>query len=87
MRTYYAISDEQAAASGLAPYAAAAGFRTTGLGTAVKRDWSPIWSTIAFIEYHRLIGPAGDSPVSDSPGTSGQLTVGVGFSYRFAVHD
>lgn len=87
MRTNYGISDEQAAASGLAPYAAEAGFRTAGLGTAIKRDWSPTWSTIAFVEYHRLIGPADNSPVIDAPGTSGQLTVGVGFSYSFAVQD
>jgi outer membrane scaffolding protein for murein synthesis (MipA/OmpV family) len=83
MRTYYGVSPEQSLATGLPTYLPRAGWRSVGLGQSVKYDWNPSWSTMAFVEYRHLSGPAGDSPVIDVGGTREQFTVGLGFSYNF----
>ena len=86
METYYGVTGEQARATGLPAYDAGAGLRSLDAGTAIKYDWTSAWSTMAFFEYQRLAGAAGDSPVIDAHGTADQITLGVGASYSFSVH-
>ena len=85
MRTYFGVSSAQSQATGLPSYAAHAGVRWVGAGTSTKYDWSPAWSTLTFIEYHRLVGSPADSPVISSHGARDQLSVGVGLSYNFSI--
>lgn len=83
MATYYGVTPEQSAMSNLPLYSSSPGLRSVGAGAAVKRDWTPGWSTMTFVEYERLVGAAGDSPLLDAHGTAHQATVGVGASYSF----
>ena len=85
MHTYYTIDPALAAATGLPAYEAKAGLRSVGAGSMVKYTWSNNWTTMAFIEYQRLAGSAGDSPLIDLRGTENQVSVGLGATYTFTI--
>ena len=82
---YFDISAVESAASGLPAYNAGAGIRTIGAGTQLIKQWSPEWATHAFVEYDRLVGDAGDSPLVTIRGTPDQFTIGAGFAYSFDI--
>lgn len=85
MRAYYAVDAAQSAALNLPAYAAKAGLRSMGAGTMGKYTWTENWATMTFVEYQRLSGDAGDSPVISTHGTRDQISVGAGVSYTFSV--
>ena len=85
MSTYYTVDPSLAAASGLPVYYAKAGLRSYGAGSMLKYAWSDQWTTLAFVEYQRLAGSAGDSPVIASRGTENQVSVGLGATYTFKI--
>lgn len=80
---YFDISPVESAASGLPAYNANGGIRTVGAGTQLIKQWSPQWATHVFVEYDRLVGDAGDSPLVTIRGTADQFTIGAGFAYSF----
>jgi outer membrane protein len=85
MASYYGIDDQQAAITGLPTYHAGAGIKSVGAGTSAQYKWSEAWTTTAFVEYQRLAGSAGDSPLIDNGGSADQVKFGLGVTYTFAV--
>ncbi len=82
---YFSVNPTQSFASGLPVYDAGGGVRSVGLGTQAIYRWSPRWSTWAFVEYSRLIGDVGNSPIVMARGDPDQAMFGVGASYSFDV--
>ena len=83
MTSYYGINGSQSTVSGLPAYTPAAGLRSFGAGAFTRYKLSPEWTTSAFIDYNRLSGDPGDSPVITTRGSPDQVMVGVGLSYTF----
>lgn len=85
MRSYYGVTPQQSATSGLPVYSASAGLQSYGLGTMVAYQWSKRWTSTGFVEYERLAGSAGDSPLIDQRGARDQVSVGLGLTMTFGV--
>lgn len=83
MDSYYSITASQATTSGLTQFKADAGLRSYGAGASARYELTRDITTIAFVEYQRLAGSAGDSPLIDNRGSVDQLTVGLGMKYSF----
>jgi len=66
------------------PYAPGAGMREVRASAKLRWSWNDRWSTMAMIEYGRLMGDAADSPLARS---RGQASAGLGLVYRFAFGD
>ncbi len=81
MQTYFAITPQQAAASGYQTHAADAGIKNAGLKVEARYQLSNRWAMVGKLEYQRLIGDAGDSPIVTA-GSPDQLTVGLGLTTR-----
>ncbi|MBE7186531.1 MAG: MipA/OmpV family protein, partial [Methylobacterium mesophilicum] len=82
---YYGVSNAEAKASGLSPYAPGSGWRSAGVGGAVTWKTTERLNTSVFAEYARLLGPAADSSIVGERGSADQFTAGVTASYRFDV--
>ncbi len=83
---YFSITAAQSIASGLPVYDARGGLHSYGAGTQVRYKWSPIWATHVFVEYERLAGDAGNSPLVVQRGSRDQLQLGLGATYSFDMH-
>jgi len=89
---YFSITPTQSANSAvsglpaLPVYNVAGGFYSYGAGGQIEYFWNPQWSTHALVEYERITGSAGDSPLVTMRGSPNQFTVGVGVTYTFAMH-
>ena len=82
---YFGVSAAQSIASGLPVYSAEGGVRSYGAGAQVNYKWAPRWASHVFIEYDRLAGSAGNSPLVTQRGTRDQIQVGIGTTYSFDV--
>ncbi|SEL68745.1 outer membrane protein [Xaviernesmea oryzae] len=82
-RAYYGVNDEEAAASGLAPYDPASGWQSVGAGGALTWKATDALETSAFVEYRHMVGVAADSSLVRQKGSDNQLTVGLSANYRF----
>lgn len=80
---YFSVNSVQAANSGLPVYTASGGFYSWGAGTQARYQWSPQWATYVFVEYERLIGDAGNSPIVTQRGSRDQWQTGLGVTYSF----
>jgi len=83
MNSYFGVSANEAARSGLRQFHATAGVRDVGftLSTSV-----PIWRKLAFVStvnYSRLLGDAADSPLTEDVGDANQFSATFGLIYRF----
>jgi MipA family protein len=85
MDGYYRVTSNQAAMAGLTQYKADAGLRSYGAGTSARYQWSDDVTTLAYVEYQRLAGSAGDSPLIATRGSADQFTFGLGLKYSFRV--
>lgn len=85
LEPYFGISTGQALASGLPAYSASGGVRSYGAGAQAQYKWSPRWASHVFVEYERLAGNAGNSPLVTQRGTRDQVQVGIGTTYSFDV--
>ena len=85
MQTYFGITPTQAAASTLsyAPYAAASGVKSYGVGLSIVSPISGPWGIAAIANVNRLTGDAEDSPIVADQGSATQFNAGVFLSYRF----
>jgi outer membrane protein len=83
---YFSITPGQSVASGLPVYDAGGGFYSFGAGAQARYQWSPQWATHVFVEYQRLTGGAGDSPLVTTLGSRDQVQVGLGATYSFDMH-
>jgi outer membrane protein len=80
---YFSVDAAQSAASGLPVYDAGGGVYSYGAGVQARYEWSPQWATHIFLEYERLTGDAGDSPITTLRGSRDQVQVGIGATYSF----
>ena len=82
---YFGVNPTQSAASGLPVYDVGGGIRSVGLGTQALYRWTPRWSTYGFVEYWRLTGDVGNSPIVAIRGEPDQAMFGLGATYSFDV--
>ena len=85
MDSYYGVTATQGASAGLTPFKADAGIRSYGAGVSARYQWSPDLTSLAYVEYQRLAGSAGESPLIDDRGSQDQITFGLGLKYSFRV--
>ncbi len=85
MRTYFGISPAQSVRTGLAPYRAAGGVLSYGLGGNVIRPLNRRSALTLFTSLERLGGPAADSPLIRERGQRMQATLGLGYGVRFGL--
>ena len=71
--------------SGLPVFEARGGLRSYGAGAQARYAWTPQWGTHLFVEYERLAGDAGNSPLVTQRGSRNQTQVGLGVTYSFNV--
>lgn len=83
---YFSITAAQSAASGLPVYDAGGGLHSFGAGAQARYQWSPQWAAYTFVEYERLAGDAGNSPLVTERGSRDQIQVGIGATYSFDIH-
>jgi MipA family protein len=80
------FSAQSAQRTGLyVPYHAEGGVISSGLEVTGKYDWTRELSAKFFIDYTQLVGDAADTPKVSVRGSSEQLVMGFGASYKFAV--
>ena len=82
---YFDINFAQSAASGLPVYDSGSGVRSVGAGVQARYQWNARWASHGFIEYTRLVGGVGASPVVEERGAPDQAMVGFGTTYSFDV--
>jgi MipA family protein len=85
MDVYYGVTAAQSAATGIAQFKANAGLRSFGAITSAQYKWTDDLTSIAFLQYNRLAGSAGESSLIDDRGTVDQFQVGLGLKYAFRV--
>lgn len=82
--TYFGVTPFEAAVNGqVTPYSPSGGLTSVGVTTSVSYDWTPQWSTTAFVSYKRLVGDAADSPIVKRFGSENQFGLGLTVSYSF----
>lgn len=85
-QTYFGVTPFEAALNSFVyPYRARGGVTSVGALAAATYVWSPQWATTLYAAYNRLVGDAGDSPITRRIGSPNQLTVGAKLSYSFTV--
>ncbi len=67
------------------PYHAEGGVLTSGAEFTGQYDWTAQIKTKFYIDYNQLMGDAADSPRVALRGSSEQVILGVGATYKFAV--
>jgi outer membrane protein len=67
------------------PYRAEGGVLTSGAEFTGQYDWTAQITTKVYIDYNQLMGDAADSPRVSLKGSSEQVILGVGATYKFAV--
>jgi outer membrane scaffolding protein for murein synthesis (MipA/OmpV family) len=79
-RTYFGVTQEEAARTGLAAYRPSGGVQDVRAG--VRWNWSvsPSWMLTSGVQLTRLLGDAKDSPLVERPTN---LTVTTALAYRF----
>ena len=81
--SYFSVSQQGAAASGLAPFEADGGFKDIGLNLVATYALTDRWGLIANGSTSVLLGDAADSPIVDDAGSSVQFFGGLSLSYSF----
>jgi outer membrane protein len=66
-------------------YNAGGGIRSVGAGTQARYQWDARWASHVFLEYTRLVGDVGNSPIVTQRGSPDQAMVGVGATYQFDI--
>jgi outer membrane protein len=82
---YFSVDANQSVASGLPTYDAGGGVRSIGAGAQARYQWTPRWASHAFVEYWRLTGDVGNSPIVTERGAPDQAMFGLGTTYSFDV--
>jgi MipA family protein len=82
---YFDVNLPQSAASGLPVYDSGSGLRSLGAGAQARYQWNRRWASHGFVEYSRLVGGVGNSPVVMDRGAPDQGMIGFGTTYSFDV--
>jgi outer membrane protein len=80
---YFGVTADEAAASIYPSYHASGGLRSFGLGGLARYQITPDWAAHLFVEYERLAGSPGNSPIVEMQGSVDQVSVGLGVTYSF----
>lgn len=84
MNTMFGVTPGEAALNGqVIPFKARGGVKSLGASAALSYAWSPEWSTTVQGGYNRLVGDAGDSPITRAFGSKDQFTFGLSAAYSF----
>lgn len=83
MDTYFSITPQGSAYSGLPTYTAEGGFRDVGTALIAMTRFAPDWYIGAGFYYQRLVGDAADSPVVADRGSANQWYGGLGIAYSW----
>lgn len=81
--TYFDISAEQSAASGISPFDAGGGVNSIGLQASLVMPLEKQLSLVAFFEYEQLTGDVERSSLVAERGSKDQLMTGVFLNYSF----
>lgn len=81
--TYFSVSPEGAAASGLKAFNAKGGIKDIGVSLTGTYNLSDHWSVLGYAGYRRMVGDFGKSPVVRAAGSRNQTSGGVGVAYSF----
>ncbi len=84
MNTYFGVTGAESIASGLPAFAADGGFKSVGVEVGARYDFNPLWAVEGTASYAKLIGDAGNSPVT-ALGSDNQFTVRLGLIRSFKV--
>ncbi len=76
MRTYFGITDEQSARTGIAAYRPGAGLRSAAVGVNMSTGLDSHWVAFASASVSTLLGPAAASPLS-AKATAPSVSVGL----------
>lgn len=82
MRTFFGVTPQEAAVSGLAAWRPDSGIRDAGAGITAGYQFNERWGLIARAGATHYLGDAADSPVVDE-GSKIQAVGGLALSYRF----
>ena len=83
-RTYFDVTPEVSARTGLPVYEAGGGaVHALGAATTATYQLSRRWGLYGYAKYDRLVGDAADSPITRVLGSADQLSGGVGLSFTF----
>jgi MipA family protein len=86
-RTYFGVTPEGAAASGLAAYRLSGGWKDIGVTLGASRSLSGTllkgWSVFGLAGYNRALGDFADSPVVRDAGDANTFIGSVGIAYSF----
>jgi outer membrane scaffolding protein for murein synthesis (MipA/OmpV family) len=82
-RTYFGITQPEAARSGLRNYRPGAGLRDVGIGLTAGYQINEDWGLVGRVSYNYLVGDAADSPIVTQEGSKGQVVGGIAATYRF----
>jgi outer membrane scaffolding protein for murein synthesis (MipA/OmpV family) len=80
---YFGVTAAQSARSGLERYTASGGLLSAGANAALIVPLSPRLNASLLAGYDRLTGDAGASPLVAERGSRDQLSLGLGFTFRF----
>lgn len=83
MTEQFAVSNNDAARSGLNRYRADEGFKDVGLRGNVTYRFTESWSTTFAAGYKLMVGDAADSPIVDDRGSEHQFNAGVTVNFHF----
>jgi outer membrane protein len=84
-RPYFGVDANQSAGSGLPVFEVGGGVRSFGVGTQARYQWNAQWASHAFVEYTKLTGDVGNSPIIAQRGSPNQGMFGFGTTYSFDV--
>jgi MipA family protein len=82
---YFDVTPAQSAATDLPVYDAGSGIRSIGTGVPARYQWNRRWASHGFMEYTRLVGGVGNSPIVMDRGAPDQGMVGFGTTHSFDV--
>ncbi|MDX2222369.1 MAG: MipA/OmpV family protein [Rhodospirillaceae bacterium] len=82
-QTYFSVSQNDAAKSGLSSFTAAGGVKDAGFTFGWTYAIGANWSVNGFSDYRRLLGDAAKSPIVKKGGDADQFSVGLGVGLSF----
>lgn len=82
-QAYFGITPEQARASGLRRFTAAAGVKDAGASLSLHYMLTEHWRVTGRLAYRRLLGDAADSPLVEDEGSANQASGALIVSYAF----
>lgn len=84
MSSYFSVSAAESVASGLPVFNAGAGFKSVGAEAQIRYDFNEYWAAESSATFDRLIGDAGNSPVTGL-GSKDQFGFKLGFVRKFRI--